>query len=164
MGHVAEAQNIIMDSLQGDISSLKEEIEKIHETVRAQAEELSELGQAKPMSLKELMEQRSSVRSIGNVPQYNKIDHLTGRTPMERFTLSAASAIGDAEELSKVVKEKFKKLLEYFGEDEKMPSNEFFGTMNRFIEEFGKAVEQVVKDEKKKVRNCRPSSTMIFCC
>lgn len=151
LAHVSEAEHVIMDSLYNDIMELKDEMEKVHETAEAQADELAVSGEAIPLSLKELMEQRTSVRSIDSVPQYNQIDHLSGRTPMERFSLSAAASIRDFVQKSDDVKEKFKKLLEYFGEDEKMPSNEFFGTMKRFVKEFGGAAEQVLKEEKKKV-------------
>ena len=48
---------------------------------------------------------------------------------------------------------KFAKLLEFLlCEDENMASNDFFGTMRRFIHEFRRAAEQVEKDEKAKVR------------
>jgi hypothetical protein len=152
LAHVGEAENVMMDFVINEIKSLQNEIENIHETVRAQADGLEESGEAKPLSLKELQEQRSSVRKIGNVPQYNKIDHLTGRTPMERFSLNAAASVNNVFHLSEAVREKYKKLLEYFGEDENMASNAFFGTMRRFIAEFGKAVEQVLSEEQKKVR------------
>lgn len=35
LGHVAEAENIILDGLLGDIKALKEELEVIHETAKA---------------------------------------------------------------------------------------------------------------------------------
>jgi hypothetical protein len=50
------------------------------------------------------------------------------------------------------VKAKYVKLLEYFGEDAKMASNDFFGTMRKFIKEFGTAANQVEKEEQAKVR------------
>ena len=151
--HVGEAELIVMDSLYNDMKELEKETEKAHETAKVQAEQLSKEGMTKRMSISELREQRTLVRNIAKVPQYNKMDHLTGRTAMERFTLNAHASIKDAMQLTEEVKEKFRKLLEYFGEDQKMASNDFFGTMKRFITEFRKAIEQVEKDEQKKVRN-----------
>ena len=118
----------------------------------AQAQHLEETGQLVQMSLKELSEQKTSVRKIESVPQYNKIDHHTGRTPMERFAINAEARIDDALTFTDKVKEKFAKLLEYFGEDGNMASNDFFGTMNRFLGDFAKAVDTVNQEDKVKVR------------
>jgi len=70
---------------------------------------------------------------------------------MERFTISAEKAITDAKGLVSKVQSDYAKVLEYLCEDETMASNEFFGTMRRFVVEFNKAVEQVSKEEKAKV-------------
>lgn len=158
-----------MDSLYSDMKELEKETEQAHNIAKEQAEELSKDGLTKKISISELREQRTLVRNVARVPQYNKIDHLTGRTPMERFTLNAEGSIKDAMQLAEDVKEKFRDLLEYFGEDEKMASNDFFGTMKRFINAFKQAMEQVEKEEKQKVRACRNfpvkddiSSTLIY--
>ena len=50
------------------------------------------------------------------------------------------------------MKDKYEKLLGYFGEDTSMESDEFFGTMQQFITEFYSVAEQVVIAEKKEVR------------
>lgn len=121
------------------------------ETVKRQAEILEEKGQLVQMSLKELTEQKTSVRTVASIPQYNKVDHHTGRTPMERFTLNAASKIEEALLYTDKVKGKFSKVLEYFGEDGNMASNDFFGTMNTFLADFTKAVEYVHKEYMSKV-------------
>lgn len=142
--HAKNAKLVVLDNVQSDFNSLRTEIEPIRETVKAQAEKLEEAGQIVQMSVKELSEQRTSIRSIDRVPQYNKIDHHTGRTPMERFIISAETKIVNALELTERVKDKFVNLLEFFGEDEGMPSSEFFGTLTRFLMEFGKSIERVV--------------------
>lgn len=151
LGHVKEAELVILDSLLSEIKVLKEEIEPIHETVKAQAEKLEESGQLVQMSLRELKEQRTTIRNIDKIPQYNKMDHHTGRTPMERFVLHSEAQIDAALAFTDSVKQKFSELLEYFGEDEGMASNDFFGTMTRFFQEFQKAIEHVSREEKRKV-------------
>lgn len=151
LSHVKDAELVVLDSLVADMKALKEEIEPIRLTVTAQAERLQEAGQLVQMSLKELAEQKTSVRTVASVPQYNKIDHHTGRTPMERFAINASFQIDDAILISDKVKEKFERLLEYFGEDGNMASNDFFGTFNAFLADFGKAVETVNKEDKAKV-------------
>lgn len=149
--HVKEAELVVLESLSSEIKVLKEEIEPIHQTIQAQAEQLEEAGQLVQMSLQELKEQKTTIRNIASIPQYNKMDHLTGRTPMERFVLRAEAQIDAALAYTGSVKQKFSELLEYFGENEGMASNDFFGTMKRFLGEFQKAIEDVNREEKRKV-------------
>lgn len=70
------------------------------------------------------------------------------KTPMERFTLTARVACESAEQSIQEVQKKYSKLLNYFGEDEKMATGDFFGILRRFMAEFKKAIEQVEKIEK----------------
>jgi Formin Homology 2 Domain len=149
--HLKEAEFVVLDNLCGEIKSLKEEIEPVLQIVKAQAEDLEEKGQLTQMSIKELAEQKTSVRTVGCVPLYNKMEHHTGRTPMERFTLNAAGRIEDALVYTETVKVKFSKVLDYFGEDSNIASNDFFGTMNTFLNDFTKAVDHVTKEEIAKV-------------
>jgi len=151
LAHVKEAQLVILDSLANDIRVLKDEITPIHETIKTQAEKLEAAGQIVQMSLQELKEQRTTIRNIDKIPQYNKMDHHTGRTPMERFILHSEAQIDAALAFTDSVKQKFSELLEYFGEDEGMASNDFFGTMTRFLAEFQKSIEHVNREESKKV-------------
>lgn len=151
--HLKDAEFVVLDSLCGEIRSLKDEIEPVLQIVKAQAEDLEEKGQLIQMSIKELAEQKTSVRTVGCVPLYNKMEHHTGRTPMERFALNAAGRIEDALSYTESVKIKFSKVLDYFGEDSSMASNEFFGTLNTFLNDFSKAVDHVSKEEIAKV--CR---------
>ena len=152
--HLKDAECIVLDSLCSDMKVLKEELGPILETVKCQAEHLEEKGLLVQMSLKELTEQRTSVRKVASVPQYNKIEHHTGRTPMERFTRNAETKIEDAIVYTDEVKDKFLKVLEYFGEDGNMASNDFFGTMNTFLADFSKAVDYVHKEYVSKVSFC----------
>jgi hypothetical protein len=152
LGHVRAAENVILDGVCADIIALKDELVKVHETTKDEAQRMSDMNMLNQMSLRELMEQRTSIRTVQSVPQFNRMDHLTGRTPMERFTLGAASMLDEAIALVHEVKGKYVKLLEYFGEDANMASNDFFGTIRRFITEFGAAAAQVEKEEKAKVR------------
>jgi hypothetical protein len=154
--NIKAAELVILDNLSGDIQALKDEILPVLETVTRQADELESLGQLIPMTLKELSEQKTSIKAIAHVPQYNKVEHHTGRTPMERFSRYADSRIDDALAYCQAVKDKFSRLLDYFGEDRNKASNEFFGILNKFLVEFKSAMEQVEKEEKEKVlyRSC----------
>ena len=150
--HVNDAQLIVLDQLCADIKMLSDELAQVHETVKAEADRLEEEGLLRKPSLDDLKEQKTNVKVLHlNIPQYNQIEHLTGRTSMERFTLGAADAVGEIVRLADAVKGNYSNLLAFFGEDETMASNEFFGTMKRFVMEFGVAVEQVEKEEEAKV-------------
>jgi Formin Homology 2 Domain len=155
--HLKDAECIVLDSLYSEMNALKEELVPVLETVKRQAEYLEEKGQLVQMSLKELTEQKTSVRTVASIPQYNKIEHHTGRTPMERFTLNAMSKIEEAVVYTEKVREKFSKVLEYFGEDGNMASNDFFGIMNTFLADFSKAVDYVHKEYLSKVSICDDS-------
>jgi Formin Homology 2 Domain len=74
------------------------------------------------------------------------------RTPMERFVHQAKREVDDAIKSLEELKTRYSDLLKYFGEDENLQSNEFFGTLQKFIIEFHAAAEQVEKAEKGKVR------------
>jgi Formin Homology 2 Domain len=149
--HAKDAELVVLDTLCGDVKTLKDEIIPVFKTVKKEADELEGQGVLKQLSAKELREQKTSIRNVANVPQYNKIDHHTGRTPMEKFTINANSTIDQALNYTDTVKGKFTKLLEYFGEDSSMPSNEFFKTWTQFMAEFGNAIEHVMALEKMQV-------------
>ena len=152
LGSVTAAESILLDSLNSDVKAIGDELSSVHKTVAAEAERLEQAGELKPMTLADLAEQRTVVHHVGAVPQYNKIDHLTGRTSMERFTVNAKVACEQATKSINDVKTKYKTLLSYFGEDEQMATGDFFGTLRRFILEWKKATEQVEAIERKEVR------------
>jgi hypothetical protein len=151
LASVAPAESVLLDGLSGDVKSIGEELKGLHGIVQKEADRLEQAGELKPMSLSELAEQRTSVRSSGGVVQFNKIDHLTGRTSMERFSLNAGVGCEQASESIENIKKKYHALLQYFGEDEQMATADFFGTLRRFITEWKKAVEQVEAIETKEV-------------
>jgi Formin Homology 2 Domain len=149
--HVIPAENVLLDSLVGEVKAISEELDSVLEIVQEEAEKLEEAGALQKMSLSDLAEQRTMVHHIGSVPQFNKISHLTGRTSMERFTLNAKVACDQAAESIDNVKKKYAMVLGYFGEDENMATSDFFGILRRFITEWNKATDQVEKIEKAEV-------------
>ena len=149
--HVASAENVILDSIQSEVAALKKDLEAADLTATEDAEFQQKNGRTTKMTLEELKEQRTSVRNIKSVPQYTMIEHQTGRTRMERFMKVASVSVDDIAVSLAEVQEKYTSLLGFFGEDEKMASNDFFGTMRKFIKEFQKAVDVVEKEEKAKV-------------
>ena len=145
-----------MDMIGGDIKKLSEDLEAIREPVTKAAESAEAKGDRR-FRLEDLKEQKTLLRKNGTVLQFNRVDHLTGRTPMERFFLRASNEINGLIALSNDVKNKYESLLEFFGEDCEMPSNEFFGTMNKFIKEFMVSEIQVEKEEMTRQKDKRRS-------
>ena len=156
--HVIQAESVLLDAVSADVRAIGEELKNVLETVRKEAQQLEEAGKLRKMSLSELVEQKTMVHHIGIVPQFNKMSHLSGRTPMERYILNAKIACEQAAESIESVQKKYALVLEYFGEDEKMATGDFFGILRRFMAEWKKAVEQVNNIEKAQVR---PSTTSI---
>lgn len=148
---VRHAENIVLDSLASDIKNIEGDLVKVHATAAEEAARLEAAGELKPFSLSDLKELKTSVYTIENVPHFNKVSHHSGRTPMERFALNSHDALKQASKKINKLKKKYQSLLLYFGEDENKPSNEFFGVMRRFIEEFQKACDDVEKMEAAKV-------------
>lgn len=149
---VISAENVLLDGLSNEVKAIAEELVAIYQTVKAEADRLESAGELRPMSLSDLAEQRTTVHMNGGVAQFNRMDHHTGRTSMERFILNAKVACEQATNSIESIKKKYKAVLQYFGEDEQMATADFFGTLRRFIVEWKKAVEQVEAIEKKEVR------------
>jgi hypothetical protein len=78
---------------------------------------------------------------------------------MERFAMNAATSTETAMTMTEDVKQKYDKVLEYFGEAKDMTSNDFFGTMNRFLVEFSKAIEQVQREENAQMRRLKNAAS-----
>lgn len=159
---VPEAGDVILEALGGDVKVLADEVKQVHETAKIEADRLESEGKLRKMTLGELSEQVTVVRQIGGLSHYNQIDHITGRTQMERFASRATSIIDNAVDALEDLKKTYVGVLTYFGEDEQMPSNEFFGTMKKFCLEFKSAAEEVEKQEKAKVRYSCSSSTVLL--
>ncbi|KAL7565228.1 hypothetical protein ACA910_016565 [Epithemia clementina (nom. ined.)] len=152
LAHGKKADNVILDNLVTDMKNLGQDLEAVIGIAKEDAERAEQAGE-RTFSLEDLKGQKTSIHvSTSGVPSFNQINHHTGRTPMERFTLKAAASIKAAIELADNVQQKFIDLLRYFGEDEKMASDDFFRTMNQFVVEFEKAKAEVDKAEKARIK------------
>ena len=148
--HSKQAVNVILDSLVNDMKALGTELESVVDIAREDAERAEQAGE-RSFSLQELRGQRTSIHfTSSGVPDFSKIDHRTGRTSMERFTINAGHSVEDAIKFANDIQGKYVSLLGYFGEDEQMASDDFFRVFNSFVAEFDKAQIQVEKDEKAK--------------
>jgi hypothetical protein len=153
---VPAAGGVILEALGSDVKVLADEVKQVHETAKAEADRLETEGKLRKMSLAELSEQITVVRQIGGLSHYNQIDHITGRTQMERFASRATSIVDNAVDALEDLNKTYASVLSYFGEDEQMSSTDFFGTMKKFTLEFNSAAEAVEKQEKARVRHDIP--------
>lgn len=131
--HIADAEGVILDSLGSELKNLQGELARVHKTAMSDADRLCEQADL-------------------NGGEGVEVDSSKGRTSMEKFTLSAAEMVEEAVQRMAELKEKYADLLRFFGEDEKMASNDFFGIMKRFVAAFDTAAEQAQKEAKAKVR------------
>ena len=88
---------------------------------------------------------------VDNVMSSNEGGNPQARTPMEAFVVQARANVDGAIQSLEDLQKSYADLLHYFGEDEKMPSNDFFGTLQKFINEFKSAAEKVDKLERQRV-------------
>jgi len=152
-----KAENVMLDTLSTDIKNFSEEFETIKIIATAdgesrRGEDGKILNLNTKISLTELKEQKSSVREVNGVKFYNQMELIVEYTPMEIFFESAEKKIHDACNQVDETKKKFVALLEYFGEDDKMTSTDFFGTLNKFTESFKVAKDYVDKQEEMKLK------------
>ncbi len=152
LGHVISAESVLLDTLVGDVKALQNELGEVIKIVTKDADRIEKSGDVSQLTLAELVEQKSIVQHLGETPQQaNKSSNLTGRTPMERFSMNAKVACEQAIESINDVQAKYSLVLGYFGEDEKLSTGDFFGILRRFMSEWKKATKQVEKIERKKV-------------
>ena len=153
--HVIPAENVLLDTVSGDLKVLQAELKDVIKIVSKDAEELEKAGNVPKLTLAELLEQKSIVQEVGGVKQFNKVSHLTGRTPMERFSMNARVACDEALKSINSAQTKYSLLLGYFGENEKMATGDFFGILRRFMAEWKKAILQVEKIERLQVSSLK---------
>ena len=107
LAHVIPAESVLLDGVSADVRAIREELNSVLDIVRNEAQRLEEAGELRKMSLSELVEQKTMVHHIGMVPQFNKMSHLSGRTPMERYFLNARVACEQASESIDSVQKKY---------------------------------------------------------
>ena len=76
-------------------------------------------------------------------------------TPVGLFTLSAIKYVSSLRDKVDDTRDKYARLLEYFGEDESMQPHALFNVIVAFSRDFDKAKEQVFSNEKRKQRENR---------
>ena len=138
---VSAAERIMIDGLSGELNQLRQELENVRETAEKDGNKKREssMDHRRKISLTELSEQKSYTRKIAGVTHFNKMDCENDFTPMERFVQNTEISLNEAFTKESEMKRVYSGLLKYFGEDESMTSNDFFGIINKFIAEFDAA-------------------------
>ena len=132
----------MLDSMMTDLKQLEVELEKVKAAGKSEGDKLRGddgklINPNIKMTLAELKEQKTRVRVIDGVKFYNQMEHeLLEYIPMEMFTQNAEYQVMEASEKVKEVQKGFVSVLNYFGEDDKMTSTDFFGTLSTFLQSF----------------------------
>lgn len=149
---VEKAENVILDALQGDLKGLLKELESVKEASKRAGDKLRGddgklVNPTIKKTLQELKEQKTHVREICGVKFFNQMEHDVEYTPMEIFTHQAEEISKEASEKIKQTQQSFVAVLHYFGEDEKMSTSDFFGTLKKFFMAFETAKDSVERLE-----------------
>jgi len=131
---VLHAQRILLDNTYDEIMNLSKDLERIEKIVN-----VHETAKITHIHRTQHIKQVHSPQEKKSFWQMSKI---------EQFMLDAGNAMDEALTAAHNTKEKYKYLLKYFGEDETMKSDDFFGTLQSFVQAFGVAQDQVIAEEK----------------
>jgi hypothetical protein len=157
---VLGVERIMMDGLSSELKQLRQELDDVSKTAAKDGNRKREVREnQKKLSLAELSEQKSYARTVAGVTHYNKMECESDLTPMERFVRNSQVTMDEAFTKENEMKRIYSSLLRYFGEDESMPSNDFFGIINKFIVEFDAAHTDLKLIEAAKVRSNSSSRT-----
>jgi len=129
----------------------KEGIERSQESANVESEppsgdEVKGVYEKNAIDESETKQKKKSKKSISDT-ENNEALH-----PMEKFVEHADASIKNAVTQIEKAKENYHLALEYFGEDEKMTTADFFGTIQKFIGLFDTTLELVNRLEAIRVR------------
>jgi hypothetical protein len=138
---IESAKNLMLDSLLGDLKQLDFELELVKKAAEKEGGknrgDNGKLTIEVKVTVAELKEQTTSNRIINGVKYYNQMDHEKEFIPMEMFTQSAEYQVLGASGKIEEVRTGFSSVLNYFGEDEKMTSADFFGlSLGHFLDSY----------------------------
>jgi len=157
---IEKAKDITLDAMLGDLKQLQSELEEVKKAAEVEGEKLrGDDGKLTnpniKMTLAELKEQKTSNRIINGVKYFNQMEHEKEFTPMEIFSQSAEFQVLEATEKTDEVKDGFSSVLKYFGEDEKMSTTDFFGTLSSFLQCFESEKDFFERQEEQRRRDER---------
>jgi len=141
MEYVEKAKGVVLGALSDEMKQMKEELEQVKVVAKSEGER--KRGSKSSQKLTKKQEDSASDRE----------NLLTeDLTPMEIFVGKAEKDVYEAFNKANDTNKKFISLLEYFGEDPKMPSSDFFGTLDKFINAFEVSQGYVEKQEQARLK------------
>ncbi len=149
---VDKAENVILEALESDLKQLLKELDLVKKASKKAGDKQRD-GDGKLVdpeikkTVQELKEQKTHGQQIS---MEDDIEY----TPMELFTLQAEKVANAAADKIEETKKSFVAVLNYFGEDEKMSTSDFFGTLKKFFMAFGVTKESVDRQEVIRVSFC----------
>ena len=102
--------------------------------------------------MSELQAQKTNVhKNEEGIENYGMMESEEEVTDMQFFARNAKKSMDESYATAEQMKANYLALLRYFGEDENLPSGNFFATLNRFLESFDSALDAVNKAEQARV-------------
>ena len=152
MPSIGPAENVVVDGLVSELNELNDQLSSVKGTAAAEGKRIRDgknpLSKLSPLD--RLRQQKTQIRDVEGVNMYNLAVEVD-LTAMEKFTKYAEKRAKQAYARIEEVKENFKGVLSYFGEDPAMTSSAFFGTLNKFVAAFDSALEVVKRIEALKI-------------
>jgi len=99
----------------------------------------------------QLREMEKGIESVKDVLKHHLINHPHDETPMTQFSLSAESKIQSLIDGFANAKINFTTLLQFFGEEKSMTSEEFFHTLDTFVSMFDHTHKELKRKDEAKV-------------
>lgn len=150
LGAVFEADKIYWDQCIADLEQVEHQLENVRKIALYQSHQ-SHGYRLRKKTRKDDPEE-SLTDDDEDLTLEEEVENLRA-TPIGMFTLSAIKYISQLREKVECTKDMFKKLLEYFGEEESaMQPHELFSIIVRFCKDFEKAKLEVVEKQKRKQR------------
>lgn len=151
---VLKADKVFWDQCISDLEEVENQLENVRRIALYQAHHHHKFRVKKRRSHRDVDEDEESLDEV-SLTLEQEVEALRS-TPIGQFTLSAIKKVSFLRDRVEETKMKFRKLLEYFGEEEKkMQPHELFAIIVRFCKDFEKAKEQVYANEKRKKREER---------
>ena len=155
---ISKADKVFWDQCLSDLEEVENQLENIRKISLYQARQHSKAYRIRRKKQREDDGDESLSEDDESLTLEEEVAALRA-TQVGLFTLTAIKYVSSLREKVEQTKEKFSRLLEYFGEEEgRMQPHEMFAIMVSFCRDFGKAVELVTEKERRKNREQKKSN------
>lgn len=146
-----KADKIYWDQCINELEEAETQLENVRKLALHEAK-ASKVIYSLPNKKKQQEDNDSDELSVASISLEEEVGMLRS-TKIGMFALSAIKKVSQLRERVDIAREKFRQLIEYFGEDQnsKMQPHELFEIISTFCRDFDVAREDVIKLEKAKV-------------